>query len=119
VKRFRTCHSKPSALDRVPAFASTARIRVSGAGVHSRALQPQARPERDVTDMAKHGEEMNEETSSARSKADFIRLAGIGSDLAEFVNEFIEKPENFISMTFEQRRDIEIQMDAILSSFGR
>lgn len=39
--------------------------------------------------------------------------------LIEFVTEFIEKPENFISMTFEQRCEIEIEMDAILSSFGQ
>ncbi len=68
--------------------------------------------------MAKHCEDMNEETKSARSKADFIRLSGIGPDLAEFVTEFIEKPENFISMTLEKRREIENEMDAILSSFG-
>ena len=62
---------------------------------------------------------MNEERKRARSKADFIRLAGIGPELAEFVTEFIEKPEIFYSMPFEKRRKIEIQMDAVLSSFGR
>jgi hypothetical protein len=62
---------------------------------------------------------MNEERKRARSKADFIRLAGIGPELAEFVTEFIEKPEIFYSMPFEERRKIEIQMDAVLSSFGR
>jgi hypothetical protein len=69
--------------------------------------------------MAKYGEDMNEETKCASSKADFIRLAGIGPGLAAFVTEFIEKPENFISMTSEQRREIENEMDAVLSSFGR
>ena len=64
------------------------------------------------------GEDMKEERKRARSKADFIRMAGIGPGLAEFVTEFIEKPENFISMPFEKRREIENQMDAILSSFG-
>lgn len=67
--------------------------------------------------MAKHGEDMNEERKSARSKDDFIRLAGIGPELAEFVTEFIGKPEIFFSMPFERRREIENQMDAILSSF--
>ena len=62
---------------------------------------------------------MNEERKSARSKADFIRLAGIGPELAEFVTEFVEKPEIFYSMPFERRREIENQMDAILSSFGK
>jgi hypothetical protein len=62
---------------------------------------------------------MNEERRRARSKADFIRLAGIETELAEFVTEFIEKPEIFYSIPVERRREIENQMDAILSSFGR
>jgi hypothetical protein len=60
---------------------------------------------------------MDEETKCASSKADFIRLAGIGTELAEFVIEFIEKPEIFFSMSLERRDEIENQMDAILSSF--
>ena len=60
---------------------------------------------------------MNEERRSARFKADFVRLAGIGPELAEFVTEFIEKPEIFYSMPSERRREIENQMDAVLSSF--
>jgi hypothetical protein len=67
--------------------------------------------------MAKHGEDMNEKRQSARSKADFIRMAGIGTEFAEFVTEFVEKPENFYSMPFERRREIENQMDAIIASF--
>ena len=60
----------------------------------------------------------NEDRNSARSKTDFIRLA-IGPELAEFVTEFIEKPETFFSMPFEKRCEIENQMDAILSSFEK
>ena len=60
---------------------------------------------------------MNGEKKSASSKANFIRMAGIGAELAEFVIEFIEKPEIFFSMSFERRYEIENQMDAILSSF--
>jgi hypothetical protein len=60
---------------------------------------------------------MNAERKSAWSKADLIRLAGIDSELAEFVAEFVEKPEIFFSMSSEKRREIEHQMDAILSSF--
>jgi hypothetical protein len=67
--------------------------------------------------MVKHAEDMNEESRSAGSKSDFMRLAGIGTDLADFVIAFLEKPEIFFSMPFERRRDIENQMDAILSSF--
>jgi len=48
-----------------------------------------------------------------------MRLAGIEPELAEFVTEFVEKPENFASIPFEKRHEIEKQMDAILSSFGR
>jgi hypothetical protein len=69
--------------------------------------------------MTKHGEEINDDRKSARSKTDFIRLAGIGQELADFVTEFIEKPEIFFSMPFENRHEIENQMDAVLSSFGK
>jgi hypothetical protein len=69
--------------------------------------------------MAKQGEDMNEDRKIARSKAEFIRLTGIGLELAEFVTEFDEKPDNFISMPFEMRCEIETQMDAILSSFEK
>jgi hypothetical protein len=69
--------------------------------------------------LAKHGEDMNEERKSTKRKADSIRLSGIGPELAEFVTEFIEMPENFSSLTFERRREFENQMDAILSSFGQ
>ena len=62
---------------------------------------------------------MNEERRRARSKADFIRLAGIETELAEFVTEFIEKPEIFYSIPVERRREIENQMDAVLLSFAR
>jgi len=72
-----------------------------------------------MNDIAKHGDDMNEERKSARSRDDFIRLSGIGPELAEFVTEFIEEPEIFYSMPFEKRRKIESQMDAVLSSFGR
>jgi hypothetical protein len=69
--------------------------------------------------MAEYGNEMNEDRKSAKSKADFLRLTGIGPELAEFVAEFAEKPNNFTSMPFERRCEIEIQMDAILSLFGK
>jgi hypothetical protein len=58
-----------------------------------------------------------EERKSAGSEADFIRLAGIGPELSEVVIEFLEKPEIYFSMSFERRREVENQMDAILSSF--
>jgi hypothetical protein len=67
--------------------------------------------------MGKKGEDMDEERRSAGSKADFLRLAGIGPELADFVIAFLEKPEIIFSMPFERRREIENQMDAILSSF--
>jgi len=69
-------------------------------------------------DMAKRGEDISEERKSASSKADLIGLAGIGPDLAEFVIEFIEKPEIFFSMSFERRCEIENQKDTILSLVG-
>jgi hypothetical protein len=69
--------------------------------------------------MQKPGEGMNDQGRTAMSKVDFIGLAGIGPELAEFVNEFIKKPEIFFSVSFEERCEIENQMDAILSSFGQ
>jgi hypothetical protein len=67
--------------------------------------------------VAKGGEDMNQESKSSSSKADFMRLAGFEPELAEFVSEFIEKPEMFFSMSFERRDEIENKMDAILSLF--
>ena len=67
--------------------------------------------------MVKHGEDMNEERKSARSKAEFLRLAGIGPEVVEFVTEFVERPQIFFSLPFERRREIKNQMDTILSSF--
>ena len=69
--------------------------------------------------MAKLSENINGGNMTALSKVEFIRLAGIGPELAEFVTDFIEKPAIFFSMSFERRREIEKQMDAILSSFGQ
>jgi hypothetical protein len=67
--------------------------------------------------MEKPDEDINDQGKTVMSKVDFIRLAGIGPELAEFVTEFIERPEMFFSMPFERRCEIENQMDAILSSF--
>lgn len=67
--------------------------------------------------MAKASEDMNDQGKTVLSKVDFIRLAGIGPELAEFVTEFIARPEIFFSMPFEKRCEIENQMDAVISSF--
>ena len=69
--------------------------------------------------MGKHGDIMNEVRKSAKSKAEFLRLAGIGPELAEFVTDFVEQPEAFRSISFERRREIENQMDGIFSLFGK
>jgi|WetSurSiteA1Bulk_404760.scaffolds.fasta_scaffold331918_2 hypothetical protein len=69
--------------------------------------------------MQKPGEDLSDQGKTVMSIVDFIGLAGIGPELAEFVTEFIERPETFFSMSFERRCEIENQMDAILSSFGQ
>jgi hypothetical protein len=69
--------------------------------------------------MQKPGEDLSDQGKTAMYRVDFIGLAGIGPELAEFVTEFIERPETFFSMSFEKRCEIENQMDAILSSFGQ
>jgi hypothetical protein len=73
----------------------------------------------DKSNMLKPAENINGQRKTAMSKVDFIRLAGIGPELAEFVTEFIDRPEIFFSMSLERRCEIENQMDAILSSFGQ
>lgn len=67
--------------------------------------------------MAKHDEVMNQKKRRARSKAEFFRYAGIGSELANFLTELIEEPEIIYSIPNERRRQLELQMDTILSSF--
>lgn len=72
---------------------------------------------RDLNPIAEPGEDMEEERRAIRSKADFVCWAGIGPELAEFVTDFIEKPEIIYSMSSGKRQEFENQMDAILSSF--
>jgi len=67
--------------------------------------------------MLKPVENIEDQGKTSMSKVDFIRLAGIGPELAEFVAKFVERPEIFFSMSFEKRCEIENQMDAVLSSF--
>ena len=66
--------------------------------------------------MAKRDERMNEKKKNTRSKAEFFRYAGIGSEFAHFLTEFFEKPEIIFSIPDERRRELELQMDVILSS---
>ena len=64
-------------------------------------------------------EDMNEKRQSEITKSDFIKRAGIDPELAEFVDTFIDKPEIFFSMSSTKRREIEHQMDAILSAIWK
>lgn len=70
-----------------------------------------------MNDKASKGESMTEKAMYARSKDDFIRLAGIGPELAAFVTEFVENPDDLASIPCKKLRDLENRMDAILSSF--
>ena len=67
--------------------------------------------------MIKRGKSTNDHGKPSKSMADFIRLAGIGPELAEFVNDFTERPEIFFSMSIKRRREIENQMDAVIATF--
>lgn len=69
--------------------------------------------------MAERGNDMSEVRKSAKSKAEFLRLAGIGPELAEFVTDFVGQAEAFWSISLERRREIENKMDVILSLFGK
>jgi hypothetical protein len=70
------------------------------------------------TPLIHYGEHMNQTEKSAKSRADFISSTGIGRELAEFVDAFIENPEQFNALTIDERCKFESQMDAILSSLG-
>ena len=67
----------------------------------------------------KECEDMNEKRKSVITKSDFIGWAGIDPELAEFVDTFIDKPEILFSMSSTKRREIEHQMDAILSAIWK
>ena len=74
---------------------------------------------KEIKRMANRGQDINDGKKSAESRVDFIRLAGIGPELAEFLTEFVEKPDKFHSMPLERRREIENHMDAVIASFGK
>ena len=69
--------------------------------------------------MESSDEKKNKERMRPGTKADFIVQIGIEPDLAMFLNEFTERPEIFFSLSLDRYREIESQMDAILSSFGK
>ena len=53
------------------------------------------------------------------TKADFIRQIGIGPNFARFLTDFTERPEILFSLPSHRYREIESQMDAILSSLEK
>jgi len=61
---------------------------------------------------------MNQTGKSARSRTDFIASSGIGTELADRLEAFVQSPERYLALTVEKRCKIEKRMDAILSSFG-
>jgi fructose 1,6-bisphosphatase len=69
--------------------------------------------------MQNHDPNKNKVRRRAKSKADFIRRIGIGPDLARFLTDFTERPEILFSLPLDRYREIEYQMDAILSSFEK
>ena len=69
--------------------------------------------------MENHDGGINGEGKSVGLKAEFIRRIGIEPDLAEFLTEFTEKPQDFVSMPLDRYREIECRMDAVISSLGR
>jgi len=69
--------------------------------------------------MESSDEDKNKERMRPGTKADFIRRIGIEPDLATFLNRFVERPEIFFSLSLDRCREIESQMDAILSSLGK
>jgi hypothetical protein len=66
-------------------------------------------------EMKSSGEDKKEKRTRTGTKADFIRRIGIEADLVTFLNEFTERPEIFFSLSLDRCREIESQMDAVLS----
>ena len=52
---------------------------------------------------------------SVKTQADFFLAVGIRPELAEFVTEFVEKPEIFFSLSAQRQCEIEAQLDAVLA----
>ncbi len=69
--------------------------------------------------MASSDEDKHKKRMRSGTKADFIRRIGIEPDLATFLNEFTARPEIFFSLSLDRCREIESQMDAVLSSLGK
>jgi hypothetical protein len=56
--------------------------------------------------------------ASVKTQADFFLAVGIKPELAEFVTEFVERPDIFFSLSPERQCEIEAQLDAVLALFG-
>ena len=68
--------------------------------------------------MESNDEDAKTERKMPGAKADFIRRIGIDPELVTFLNEFTERPEVFFSLSLDRCREIESQMDVVLSSLG-
>lgn len=66
--------------------------------------------------MESSDEDEKAERKRLGTKADFIRRIGMEPDLVTFLNEFTERPEIFFTLSLGKYREIDSQMDAILSS---
>ncbi len=52
---------------------------------------------------------------STSTQKDFMKMAGLSPELANFLANFMGNPEILFSMSDKKKNDIESQMDAILS----
>lgn len=69
--------------------------------------------------MESGGEAKKSARQKPGTKAHFIRRIGIGPDLARFLTDFTQRPEILSSLSLDRYREIESQMDAILSSLEK
>ncbi len=65
--------------------------------------------------MATHDKSAGAGTREPTTKAEFYQIAGITPELEEFINAFMERPEILSSMSRHEKREIEAQMDSVLS----
>jgi hypothetical protein len=61
-----------------------------------------------------NGHRLNRAKSTSTQR-DFMKMAGLSPELANFLDNFMGNPEILFSMSVKKRNDIESQMDAILS----
>jgi hypothetical protein len=65
--------------------------------------------------MATYDKAWSEATREPITKSEFYQVAGITPELAEFIYDFVRRPEILDSLSREKQQEIEAKMDAVLA----